>query len=113
MNILSEMDSNDPNLSFSPLAAIDIKETWAYLSEHGEDVAANFIRSIIKICKTISHNPVMGRERSDLIVQLRQVPYLKYNIFYFQIETGVEIYRVIHSSRNLVQVFGDAIDDTK
>ncbi len=113
MNILSEMVSNDPHLSFSPLAAKDIKETWAYLSEHGEDVAVNFIHSIIKICETISHNPAMGRDRSDPIFQLRQVPYLKYNIFYFQVETGVEIYRVIHSSRNVVQVFGDAIDNPK
>ena len=82
MNILSEIVNDDPALSFSPLAAIDVKETWA-----------------------------MGRDRSDLMVDLRQFPFDRYNIFYFQIENGVEIYRVIHSSRNTVQVFNEPIDE--
>ena len=111
MNIQAEIESNEPDLLFSPLATIDIKETWAYLSGHGEDVAANFIRSVIKVCGTISSNPTMGRDRSDLIVGLRHFPHQKYNIFYFQTDIGIEIYRVINSSRNVVQLFKDPIDD--
>lgn len=111
MNIRSEIENNDPNLSFSTLAAVDIKETWEYLSERDEDVAVNFIRSIVKVCGTISHNPSMGRDRSDLILRMRQFPFEKYNIFYFQKEDGVEIYRIVHSSRNTVQVFDEPLDE--
>lgn len=111
MNILSETKSNHPNLSFSPLATKDIKETWVYLSEQNEEVAVAFIRSIIQVCETLSHNPSMGRDRTDLIVNLRQFPFERYNIFYFQIECGIEIYRIIHSSRNTVQIFNEPIDE--
>lgn len=111
MNIPSDAPSKDPQLTFTPLAAIDIKGTWTYLSEHGEDVAAEFIRSVINICNTISKSPAIGRDRSDLILDLRQFPFKNYNIFYFRTENGVEIYRVLHSSRDIIQVFDDAIDD--
>jgi toxin ParE1/3/4 len=109
--MLSESLRDTPDLSFSPLATTDIKQTWDYLSERGYEVAENFIRSIIEICGTIAQNPLIGRDRSDLIVRLRQFPYKNYNIFYFQIENGVEIFRILHSSRDQVQVFKDAIDD--
>jgi toxin ParE1/3/4 len=111
MNIPNDALSKDPDLTFTPLATIDIKGTWTDLYEHGEGVAAEFIRSVIKICKTISKNPAIGRDRSDLIVDLLQFPFKNYNIFYFPTESGVEIYRVLHSSRDIIQIFDDAIDD--
>ena len=32
------------------------------------------------------------------------------NIYYFQTEFGIEIYRILHSSRDNVQIFDDSID---
>ncbi len=58
-------------------------------------------------------NPKIGRQRNDLIVNLRQFPFKNYNIYYFQTKNGVEIYRVLHSSRDNVQVFDNVIDETK
>ena len=101
--------NDDSGLSFSPLATTDIKATWAYLADHGDDVAEDFIRSILRVCGLISQNPGMGRDRSEIIVDLRLFPYKNYNIFYFLTDNGVEIYRVLHSSRDTIQIFDDAI----
>ncbi len=106
----SDLTVENTGLSFSPIATTDIKQTWTYLTERGENAAEKFIRSVVKICGTIAQNPLMGRDRSDMVVGLRQFPFKNYNIFYFSIENGVEIYRVLHSSRDQIQVFEDAID---
>ncbi len=113
MNLTKETENNDPNLQFSPFALTDIKGNWEYLVEQGEAAAGRLIKEIIGKCKLLSRNPKIGRERSDLILNLRQFPFKKYNIYYFPIENGVEIYRVLHSSRDNVQVFDDSIDEIK
>jgi toxin ParE1/3/4 len=106
----SKIISSYPTLQFTDLAKLDIGDTWQYLGEFGEDVAEKLIRQIIEKCEVLSRNPKLGRERNDLILKLRQFPCNKYNIFYFQIENGVEIYRVLHSSRDNIQVFDTEID---
>ena len=113
MNLVKETENDEPILKFSPLAIKDIKETWQYLSEQDEEIAANLIRKITAKCEVLSRNPKISRERNDLITNLRQFPFKNYNIFYFQTESGVEIYRVLHSSRDNIQIFDDVIDDAK
>ena len=110
MNLTKETENNDPILQYSPFALADIKENWEYLVEQGEAVSARLIKEIISKCGLLAQNPKVGRERNDLIVNLRQFPFKKYNIYYFPIENGVEIYRVLHSSRDNVQVFDDTFD---
>ncbi len=112
MNLVERKENDDPNLKFAPLALSDIKETWQYLSEQGEETAKRVIREIIKKCELLSRNPKIGRERNDLIIDLRLFPYKNYNIYYFITDDGVEIYRVLHSSRDVIQVFDDVVDDT-
>ncbi len=111
MNLTKETENNDPILQYSPFALADIKQNWEYLVEQGETVAVRLIKEIISKCGLLAQNPKVGRERNDLIINLRQFPFKKYNIYYFPIENGVEIYRVLHSSRDNVQVFDDPIDE--
>ena len=113
MSLIKNPKSDDAILKFSSLALTDIKGTWQYLSEQGEEIAKKLIRAITEKCEFLSRNPKVGRERNDLLVNLRLFPFKNYNIFYFPIENGVEIYRVLHSSRDIIQVFDDVIDDTK
>ncbi|CAN5819106.1 hypothetical protein BH20ACI4_BH20ACI4_17690 [soil metagenome] len=112
MNLVKGKENDDPKLKFAPLALSDIKDTWQYISEQGEAAAERVIREIIKKCELLCRNPKIGRERNDLIIDLRLFPYKNYNIFYFIIDDGVEIYRVLHSSRDVIQIFDDVIDDT-
>lgn len=113
MNLIKETENEDPILKFSPHALKDIKETWDYHSEQGENFAERLIRSILEKCEFLSRNPKIGRERNDLVINLRLFPFKKYSIFYFLTENGIEIYRVLHSSRDIIQIFDDVIDETK
>jgi toxin ParE1/3/4 len=113
MNLTKETENKDPILQFSPFALTDIKGTWQYLLEQGEEASARLIKEVTDKCGLLARNPKIGRERNDLIINLRQFPFKKYNIYYFPIENGVEIYRVLHSSRDNVQVFDDTIDEIK
>lgn len=97
----------------SPYAAADLKEIWLYISDNSREFADKTIDIILRKCEFIASNPKIGRTRHDLIIDLRLFPYKNYNIFYFITETGVEIYRVLHSSRDNVQVFDDIIDASK
>jgi toxin ParE1/3/4 len=108
--MLNKIKNNFPTLQFTNLAKTDIEDTWQYLGEFGEDIAAKLISQIVEKCLTLSRNPKIGRVRNDLIVNLRQFPFKNYNIFYFPLENGIEVYRVLHSSRNDIQVFDTEID---
>lgn len=55
-------------------------------------------------------NPKMGVMKDNVIVDLRMFPFENYNIFYFQTDFGVEIYRILHRSRDNIQVFNDTSD---
>jgi toxin ParE1/3/4 len=105
-----DLRSDDPKLRFSHDAILDIKGTWAYLFERNEDAATRLITSIIEKCEMLSFNPLIGSSRDELIVGLRLFPFERYNIYYFPTEFGIEVYRVIHSSRDVIQIFKDAID---
>ncbi len=109
----NKIQNSYPILKFTASARSDIEETWRYLGEFGGETAKKMIQQIVKKCEALSMNPKIGRERNDLIVNLRQLPFKNYNIYYFQTEFGAEIYRVLHSSRDNVQVFDDVIDETK
>jgi toxin ParE1/3/4 len=102
-----------PILQFTAFAQNDIEEIWRYLGEVGNEVAEKMIRQIIKQCESIAMNPKMGRERNDLIINLRQFPFKNYNIYYFPLETGIEIYRVLHGSRDNIQIFDQTIDEAE
>ena len=100
-----------PKLKSSRFISDDLDEIWNYLAERNPDAADRVIFEIAEKLKMIARNPNVGTSRSDIIIDLRMFPYENYNIFYFPIENGVEIYRILHSSRDQVQIFANAIDD--
>jgi toxin ParE1/3/4 len=108
--MLNNIKHSFPSLQFTTFAQTDIGDTWQYLGEFGEDIAEKLITEIIEKCLILSRNTKIGRERNDLIVNLRQFAFKNYNIFYFPTENGVETHRVLHSSRDNIQVFDTEID---
>ncbi len=108
--MLDKIKTNFPALQFTNLAKTDIEDTWQYLGEFGEDIAEKLITQIVEKCLTLSQNPKIGRVRNDLIVNLRQFPFKNYNIFYFPLKNGIEVHRVLHSSRDNIQVFDTEMD---
>jgi toxin ParE1/3/4 len=62
-----------------------------------KDIAGKFVR--------LRDNPLIGQTRDDLILNLRSFVVRKYIVFYFPTPDGVEIIRVLHSSRDIDKTF--------
>lgn len=97
----------------SHFAETDSEEILLYLAENKKDLAIKLIQEMMKRFDLIANNPKIGTTKDKIIIGLRLFPFKNYNVFYFQTESGVEIYRVLHNLRNNIQVFDDAIDDIK
>lgn len=50
---------------------------------------------------------MIGASRSEIIDGFRQFPYGNYNIYYFIVADGIEIYRILHSARDTVQILDE------
>ena len=104
--------NNPPHAKLSPFAANDLRETWLYISDDNREYADKTVDEIMAKCEFIALSPKIGKLRSDLVSNLRLFPFKHFNIYYFQTEFGIEIYRILHSSRDTVQIFDDTIDET-
>lgn len=89
----------------APSAENDLEEIWDYFSDKSVDSAKRLIKELGQKFDLLSENPAIGRNHDEYIVSLRSFPHKKYVIFYFPIENGVEIYRVLHGARNIEDLF--------
>lgn len=93
-------------LNISRAAEADVLETWAYVFEQQSEVAADRVVDKIQAqFHSLLTFPTMGRNRGDLRLGLRGIAVGNYNIFYRILPDGIEIVRVLHSARNLADVF--------
>lgn len=100
-------------VEITELARIDLKEIWSYIAEYSYDAANHAIEELSEKFRLLAENPSIGKNHSQLMVDIRSFPYKKYVIYYFPIENGVEIYRVIHGARNAENLFEDYFEGLK
>lgn len=60
-------------------------------------------------CQMLAQYPEAGRERHDLLINLRSFTVSKYVIFYQAIGNGIEVLWVLHGSRDVPSAFDDII----
>jgi toxin ParE1/3/4 len=102
------MPKPDHKLIWSPTAERDLVEIWSYLDRHASrNVADSQIRKIEARCAKLGMNPLIGRMRSDLLPELRQVLVNPYIVFYRLNKSDIEILHVLHGRRDLPAVFTD------
>lgn len=93
---------------FTPLASEDLRQIWLYLAvEADEDIADIFVSQIDEKCKLISTAPRGFRLRPEFLPNLRSFPHKNYIIFYIPIDSGIEVFRILHGARDLEQLFED------
>ena len=90
-------------------ALSDLEEIWVHFSETSEKIADKILRQITEKFPKLLSFPEMGKERNDLLIGLRSFPTWKFIIFYQKTDLGIEIVRVVHSSRDIQQVFNEMI----
>lgn len=97
-------------VNITPLAETDLEDIWTYIATHSIESANRTIEDLMKTFNLLADNPALGRDKPELIVNVRSFPRKKYIIFYFPIAAGVEIFRVLHAARNIEDVFADYIE---
>ena len=87
-----------------PQAETDLDEIWWYIAQNNPKNADNFLDFILEQCLFLAQSPYSGKKRDELLQDLRSFPVRNYLIFYFPLENGIEIVRVMHGSRDIDKV---------
>lgn len=86
-------------------AEADLEEIWDFIAMDSPEIACRFLRALNEHISNLTQNPKIGRERGDLAVGLRSVPFGSYVIFYRPQKDSIEIARVLHGSRDIESFF--------
>ena len=101
---------NQRTVKISVAAAEDLKDIWEYVSQHNENAASKLIKEIKNKFVLLRDNPLVGREQNEYLVGLRSFVVKSYFIFYLPLDDGIDVLRVLHSSRDIESIFADFFD---
>ncbi len=80
----------------------DLEEIWAYIARDSEFQADRWIRKIEERIQHLALHNGAGHPRSELAPGLRSSNLKDHVVFYRPIgETGIEVVRILHSSRDI------------
>jgi len=102
--------NNRRAIKFSAAVVEDLKDIWDYAAQYDENAAGRLIKQIQKKFILLRDNPHVGREQNQFLVGLRSFVVKNYFIFYLPIDDGIDILRVLHSSRDIESIFEDFFD---
>ena len=86
-------------------AKSDLKEIWKYIALDSTERANGFLRTLNDKMEAKAKNPLMGRERDEVMPGLRSFPFGRYVIFYQPLQDGIDVVRVLHGARDLESLF--------
>jgi toxin ParE1/3/4 len=89
----------------SSQAEQDLEDIWTYLAEQDQIAADKQISQILNRFPMLAQFTDMGKKRNDLMKELRSFPVKPYLVFYTKITDGIEIFRVLHQSRDVESEF--------
>lgn len=98
---------------FSAFAESDIEDIFVYYAEFNLDSSRKFIKELMRKFKLLAENPQLERSQSNFILNFRSFSFRNYTIFYFPIENGVEIYRVLHGAGSIEDLFENYFEGLK
>lgn len=82
----------------------DLLDIWEHIADDSLDAADGFLDEIAEVCHRLAENPLAGRAREELAVNLRSFPVGNYVVFYQPIENGINVIRVLHGARDLPEL---------
>lgn len=90
-----------PEVHKRPLAFADLAEIWSFIADDSERQADLFLAKLAEKFDLLATQPMMGRERSELMPALRSFPIDRYIVFFVPLPNGIDIIRVVHSARDI------------
>ena len=93
----------------SPQARVDLVKIGDDVAERMQSLASahRVLDAIEEKLKLLSRHPMSGQARPDLHQDVRCFPVGKYDytVFYRPVNDGIEVVRVLHSSRDIPRIF--------
>jgi toxin ParE1/3/4 len=86
-------------------ALLDLDDIFDYIADDSPDRAIAFIQKLHSQIEKLAATPGMGRRRDELLPNLRGMAYGNYMIFYFPMNNGVDVVRVINGARDIEAIF--------
>lgn len=73
-----------------------------YIAQDKPEAARRWIQGIRETCETLATHPEMGELRSDFgVASCRSLSVGNYVVFFRPVESGIEVARVVHGSRDM------------
>lgn len=94
-------------LYVSSAARSDLINIWEFLAYVSERKAERAMKAIYRRFDTLLEFPESGKRRDELKRGLRSFPVEKYVVFYFIVEDGIRIARILHSAQDIEQILID------
>jgi len=94
-----------PSLLISPEAEQDLLDIWLYIAEDSLVNADRFLDKLKTTALKVTEFTEIGVDRSELAFDLKSFPVGRYILYYRKYNEGVELVRVLHSSRDIDLVF--------
>ena len=88
-----------------PQAEADILDIWAYIAEDSILEADKWVDKLDSTLALWATQPMMGRSRNELAHRLRSAAFGRYVIFYVPLADGLDLIRILHTSRDLDSSF--------
>jgi toxin ParE1/3/4 len=89
----------------------DLQTAARYISRDNPTAATDFVEAAYETFEFLARNPGIGRKRRDLgfpdVRSWRIKGFRRYLIFYRELPDRVQIWRILHSARDLDQRLGD------
>jgi toxin ParE1/3/4 len=89
----------------TPRADQDLEELWFFIAQDDPAAADRWIDTLEEKIRLLADNPLMGPARPDIARELRYHPVGNHLLLYRVIQGGIEIVRVVHGARDLLDLF--------
>jgi toxin ParE1/3/4 len=83
----------------------DLIEIWLHISQDNLEAADKFLATLVEKFSLLVGQPKIGRARPELAPRMRSFPTGSYVVFYRTLTDGIEIVRILHSRRDVENVF--------
>jgi toxin ParE1/3/4 len=89
-----------PQLRWTPQAQEDVLDIWGFIAEENPAAADRLVDQFTATCEQLSRHPRIGQNLHSIRPNLRAFAVGRYIIFFSPIDDGIEVYRVLHGSRD-------------
>ena len=88
-----------------PQAAADILEIWDFIADDSFLEADRWVDRLDEKLSLWATQPLIGRPRDELASGLRSMPFGRYVVYFMPMPDGLDVVRVLHSTRDTDQHF--------